>query len=393
MKEPFISLKKKIKFFSDANQPYKNLRKHLDRQAVGYPATLSGIELRLLKELFTTAEAEAALCLSYKFDQFEAIYARAKDKGYERQEFQQLLESMEKKGGIFVKRSEGDTYYALHPYAIGMFEFQIKRLTPSLFLDSHNYVLQGYGMEYLSTKVPQMRVIPISKTLTPFQNVAQYDHIREIVDGTKDKIVITDCICKNGKDLVGNPCKVTDRREVCMGFRDYADTYTRHGWGRMISKEEAMDILDQNEKDGLVLIAASMQEPQYVCSCCDCCCGIIEMVKIMPHPVDFVASNFYAELNPELCKGCKTCVKRCQMQAIQFDEKSQKAESINIQRCIGCGLCASSCKTGSINLKKKEKEFIPPKDMDELYEVIMQNKKGMGGKIVKMAKGMIGLKV
>jgi len=81
------------------------------------------------------------------------------------------------------------------------------------------------------------------------------------------------------------------------------------------------------------------------------------------------------------------------MQAIQFDEKAQKATTINSMKCIGCGLCVSTCKPGSINLKKKEKEFIPPKDMDELYDVIMQNKKGMGGKMVKMAKGMMGLKL
>ena len=393
MKEPFISVKKKLKFFSTANQPYKELRKHLDKQPVGYPATLSGIELRLLKELFTTAEAEAALYLSYKFEPFEAIYKKAKEKEYERQEFQQLLESMEKKGCIFVKIKDGEPYYALHPFAIGMFEMQIKRLTPSYFLDAHNYMLQGYAMEYLTTQVPQMRVIPINKILSPIQNVAPYDHIREIVDQTKDKIGITDCICKVGRDLIGDPCKVTDRREVCMGFRDYADAYARHGWGRTISKKEAIDILDQNEKDGLVLITASMQEPQFVCSCCDCCCGILEAMKIMPRPVDFAASNFYAELNPELCKGCKTCLKRCQMQAIQFDEKTQKATAINSMKCIGCGLCISTCKTGSINLKKKEKESIPPKDMDELYDVIMQNKKGMGGKMVKMAKGMMGLKI
>jgi NAD-dependent dihydropyrimidine dehydrogenase PreA subunit len=393
MKEPFISVKKKLKFFSTANQPYKELRKHLDKQPVGYPATPSGVELRLLKEIFTTAEAKAALHLSYKLEPFEAIYNRAKDKKYERQEFKHLIESMEKKGCIFVKRKDRETYYALHPFVIGFFEMQLKRLTPSLYLDAHKYALQAYGMEYLTSHVPQLRVIPIDKSLTLTQNVATYDQIKEIVDRTKDRITAQDCICKVGKDLIGDPCKVTDRREVCMGFRDFADTYARHGWGRTISKKEAMDILEQNEKDGLVLMTASMQEPQFLCSCCDCCCGIIETIKIMPRPVDFAASNFYAELNPDLCNGCQTCVKRCQMEAIQFNEKAQKAIGINDKRCIGCGLCVSTCKTGSIKLKKKDTEFVPPEDFDELYEVIMQNKKGMGGKIAKMGKAILGVKV
>ena len=393
MKESFMSLKENLNLLSTAKKPYKNLRKHLNKQPVGYPSTLSGIEIRILQEMFTTAEAEAALYLSYKYEPFEAIYARAKDKGHERQKYQELLESMEKKGAIHIKLKDGEKYYALHPLVIGMFEMQLKRLTPSLVMDVRKYFLQGYGIEYLTTQVPQMRVIPINKSITPSHNVATYDHIREIIDVTKDRIVANDCICKNAKDLIGDPCKVTDRREVCMSFRDTADAYARHGWGRTISKEEALEILDQNEKDGLVLMTASMQEPQFVCSCCDCCCGIMQTMQLMPRPVDFAASNFYAQLNPELCKGCKTCVKRCQMQAIQFNEKAKKATSINDKRCIGCGICVSACKTGSISLRKKELEFIPPKDADELYDVIMQNKKGMGSKIVKMAKGMMGLKV
>ena len=31
---------------------YRDLQKHLDKQAVGFPATKSGVELRILKHLF-----------------------------------------------------------------------------------------------------------------------------------------------------------------------------------------------------------------------------------------------------------------------------------------------------------------------------------------------------
>jgi Na+-translocating ferredoxin:NAD+ oxidoreductase subunit B len=395
MKEPLLSFKKKMKFFSTAKEPYKKLRKHFNQQPVGYPSTLSGIELRLLREIFTVVEAEAALALTYRLETFQNIYPRAEAKGFEEDQFRRLLESMEKKGCIFVTHKDGEIYYALHPFAVGMFEMQISRLSPSFFLDSHNYMLQGFAMEYLTTEVPQMRVIPIHKSLNPAQNIATYDQIREIVDRTKDRIGVTKCICKTGRDLINDSCKVTDRREVCMGFRDFHDTYSRQGWGRTISKEEAMEILDQNEKDGLLLIGATMQEPQYVCSCCSCCCGIIEMMKFMPRPADFSASNFYAKLDTESCNGCGKCIKRCHMEAILFKEMEKKktATAIDIKRCIGCGLCVASCKTGSITLRKKEIEFIPPKDHDALYETIMSNKKSTVGKLGMMAKAMMGMKV
>ncbi|MCP4108722.1 MAG: 4Fe-4S dicluster domain-containing protein [Desulfobacteraceae bacterium] len=393
MKEPLLSTKKKIKFFADAKKSYKKLRKHLNKQPVGYSATLTGIELRLLMDIFTTMEAEAALALNYKFETFENIFTRASEKGFKKSEFCRLLESMEKKGCIFVKKNLGEKYYALHPFVIGMFEMQINRLTPSFFLDSHSYILQAFAMEYLSTEVSQMRVIPINKSLNTTQNIATYDSIREIVDRTKDKIAITQCICRYGRDLINDPCKRTDRREICMGFRDYSDTYSRHDWGRTISKKEALEILDQNEKDGLILMGSTMQEPQYVCSCCGCCCGIMEILNFMPRPADFSASNFYAQLDKESCNGCGKCVRRCQMDAIRFNDVEKKATEIVSKRCIGCGLCVSSCKTHSISLQKKKVELVPPKDHDALYELIMQNKKGTFGKLWKMSKAVMGVKV
>jgi Na+-translocating ferredoxin:NAD+ oxidoreductase subunit B len=395
MKEPVLNFKKKMKFFSDAKEPYKKLRKHLNAQPVGYPATLSGIELRLLREIFTVKEAGAALALTYQFRTFERIFPRAEEMGFPEDEFRRHLESMEKKGCIFVKHQNGEIYYALHPFVVGMFEMQSSRLSPSFFLDSHNYMVQAFAMECLTAEVPQMRVIPVNKSLSTLQNVATYDQIREIVEGTKDRIGITKCICKAGRDLINDPCKVTDRREVCIGFREFSDTYSRHGWGRTISKEEALEILDQNEKDGLLLIGSTMQEPQYVCSCCGCCCGIIEMIKFMPRPADFSASNFYAKLDAATCNGCGKCIRRCQMEAILFKEieKKKMATAIDTKRCIGCGLCVASCKTGSITLQKKEIEFIPPKDHDALYETIMSHKKGTVGKIGMMAKAMMGMKV
>jgi len=393
MKEPYLALRKKLKFFSKANENYKKLRKHLNKQPVGYPATITGVELRLLKEIFTAEEAGAALNLDYKSESFETIWERAMDNDYDEDGFRLLLESMEKKGAIFVKYKNDKAYYALHPFAIGMFEMQIKRLTPGYFLDSHSYMLQQFAMEYLSAEMPQMRVIPINKSLVQNQNVATYDQIREVVNRTKDKICITECICKKGRDLIDDSCRVTDRREICMGFRDFSDTYIRNGWGRAITQSEALEILDKNEKDGLVLFSATMQEPQFVCSCCQCCCGIMEMIQMMPRPVDFAASNFFAKLETETCLGCKKCINRCQMDAINFDEKEKKATGINLKRCIGCGLCVSTCKSNSIELTKKETHFLPPLDQDGLYDVLMQNKKSMVGKFAKMTKAMVGLKV
>ena len=47
---------------------YRSLQKHLDKQAVGFPAAWSGAEIRLLKRLFAPDEAKLALHLTYKYE-------------------------------------------------------------------------------------------------------------------------------------------------------------------------------------------------------------------------------------------------------------------------------------------------------------------------------------
>jgi NAD-dependent dihydropyrimidine dehydrogenase PreA subunit len=101
----------------------------------------------------------------------------------------------------------------------------------------------------------------------------------------------------------------------------------------------------------------------------------LEVIKTMPRPVDFAASNYFARFNPETCTGCRTCVKRCQMEAILFDEKAKKTTGINDRRCIGCGLCVPTCKAGSISLVKKDDEFIPPRNLDELTTTSCRTRK------------------
>jgi Na+-translocating ferredoxin:NAD+ oxidoreductase subunit B len=184
-------LRRKLKLFSDSRKSYKALRRHLNKQPVGYPSSLTGVELRLLKDMFTVDETRAALHLTSKHEPFETIYTRARGKGYSEETFRNLLDSMGKKGSIFVKYVDGKPYYALHPIAVGMFEFQAKRMSPNYFLDIHKYFYPWFGLEFFTTKPPQLRVIPVEKSLPPAQgSIATYDHVREIVERTEGEIGI-----------------------------------------------------------------------------------------------------------------------------------------------------------------------------------------------------------
>jgi hypothetical protein len=116
-------------------QVYVKLQKHLDNQAIGFPATRSGVELKILKHIFTPQEAEIACCLSYKFEPLKTIFSRAGHLVDSPEELEMCLERILKNGGIESKTKNGETLYCNAPLIVGMYEFQLDRLTPEFVKD------------------------------------------------------------------------------------------------------------------------------------------------------------------------------------------------------------------------------------------------------------------
>ena len=70
-----------------------------------------------------------------------------------------------------------------------------------------------------------------------------------------------------------------------------------------------------------------------------------------------------AQIDKEKCKGCQTCIERCQFDAIEMvkveGEKKLKAE-VKEENCYGCGLCAVGCEAGAITMREvRPPEHIP----------------------------------
>ena len=57
---------------------YRNLQEYLDELPIGFPATESGVEIRILKHLFTPEEAEIALNLIFGYEPVGLIHKRFK---------------------------------------------------------------------------------------------------------------------------------------------------------------------------------------------------------------------------------------------------------------------------------------------------------------------------
>jgi Pyruvate/2-oxoacid:ferredoxin oxidoreductase delta subunit len=362
-------------------QVYVKLQKHLDNQAIGFPATRSGVELKILKHIFTPQEAEIACCLSYKFEPLKTIFSRAGHLVDSPEELEKYLERILKNGGIESKIKNGETFYCNAPLIVGMYEFQLERLTPEFVKDFNEYTSgKDFGVAFLSTKLPQMRTIPVAKSIHPQHNVSTYDEVATLMQEAEEPFVIFDCICRRKKSIEGQSCKKTDRKETCLAVGDMGRMARKGGQGREISRDEAMSIIEKNQKQGLVLQPSNTEKAEFICSCCGCCCGMLSVQKDLPKPLEFWATNFHAVVDTQTCEGCGACEKRCQVGAVSVSEEKQPAV-VDLNRCLGCGVCVPNCPTKSITLVKKPAEVRPPQTREDLHEIIMAGKKGRLGKL------------
>lgn len=357
---------------AEEQDAYRRLQEHLDKMPMGYPATESGVEINLLKTIFTRREASIATHLDYKHRAVDQIFETAKSEVGSKEELTRILDEIVAKGGIARVERDGEKLYAVLPLILwGMYERQLKRLTPEFLMNFGQYVQNEFGFEIATSRLPYMRVIPIEESVTAEHHVATYDELRHLIERAGDRIAIQECVCRKVNDLQGKHCQATDRREVCMSFGDLADLYSQEGWGRKLTQEEAFEIARKNEGDGLVLMPGNEQEAAFMCACCSDCCGMLSMMRFLPSPADVVASSYYAQVNAELCQGCWTCVERCPMDAVTSEDT---ISSVDRARCIGCGLCIPTCPENAILLVKKAQEIVPPRTVEDLFDKVLASR-------------------
>jgi len=336
---------------------YRELQKHMDKLPVGFPQTESGVEIRILKLLFSPKEAIIATKLKTIPETIRTIFRRVKKEVNSKEELRVLLNNLVEKGAIFGKKKGKRIYYANAMFVIGVYEFQVPRLTSEFMVLMHQYIDEAYAEEFIKTGIHQLRTVPIEKSLSLESRVYKYDDIIKLVKKVKGPFGVAECVCRIGHDLLDQRCTQTELRESCLVFHQTARYYINHGYARPITREESIEILRNAEEAGLVLQPGNSKQLGFICTCCGCCCEGLRLANKFPRPSEFYISNYHAEVNENECSGCKACISRCQMKAIsQLDNVS----SVNLDFCIGCGLCVTTCPMKAITLKKnKKKEKLP----------------------------------
>jgi len=343
------------------DEAYHTLAKVLDTLPNGFPSTDSGIEIKILKKVFTPDEAELFCDLRLTLETAEQIAERT---GRTLEGLEEKLTSMWERGEIWGQDLGGVKSFKMLPWVIGIWEFQKDRMDREFCEMCEEYSVQ-LGPQLVGLEPHIMQVIPIEEKIPSKQEALPYEKISHIIDNSKSFMVL-ECVCRKENEIMDNPCDKP--LEVCMALGAEPGLYDDHPWAsRVLSKEEAYDVLRKAEEAGLVHLSTNVKTGHwFICNCCGCCCGVLGAINMgVPNVTN---SYYYAEIDPDECDACGTCLdERCQINAI---EEGDEAYRVIKERCIGCGLCISTCPSEAIKLVRKPEEEIiqPPKDEEAWFD-------------------------
>lgn len=359
---------------------YKKLAKKLDRMPNGFPPTPSGVELKLLRKIFSPEDARLALKIPPMPATAEQIAKRFRKPVAE---VRPVLDGMAGRGQIGSMKMDGVQKYVFMPFVVGIYEFQLDRLDKELADLCEEYF--PFFMPALGANKPALaRVVPVNASIDARAEILAYEDMRGLIRESRS-FVLRECICRKEKALEGQPCSHT--LETCLEFsvEENAHDYFSYS-GRIIGKGEALRLLDQTEEEGLVHATYNVRErPMFVCNCCSCCCGFLRGLKEFHAPYVIARSSFMASIDPETCEDCGVCEsERCPVDAIRAENGSY---TVSEERCIGCGACAVACPSDSIRLVPRAAAecAVPPKDV---MHWAVERASDRGGALTKLALRM-----
>jgi Pyruvate/2-oxoacid:ferredoxin oxidoreductase delta subunit len=193
-----------------------------------------------------------------------------------------------------------------------------------------------------------------------FGQVVPIEEIAQIFEFVTS-IVRVACICR--QNTLG------EEKRYCYGismgpnggrlfdiFRDLDASYGNGPDGEKyetLSKEEALAAFRAHEREGLCHTVWTFHTPFIggICNCDRSDCLALRTTVTHGIPILFRA-EYVAEIDAELCNGCRQCMKLCQFGALSYSAANGKSV-VDQKWCYGCGICRSACTSKAISLKDR----------------------------------------
>ena len=256
--------------------------------------------------------------------------------------------------------------YGRSPF-VALLEFQVRLKEESPMRTVCTKIMDAFiegAVDVIPTKTPYYRVLPIEMTLTGSsgerrikvdtvvpdpREVLPIDIISEMIK-KESPIAVADCYCRSTKRLLDEDCG--HPLETCFYFNELALIKLETGYAREIEYDEAMRILWDCERTGLVHNVSNCEgKIQTLCNCCTCSCAIM---RALDRGLTNVGgpSRYQSALIKDKCTYCGDCVSVCPVNVISVHHETIEFETM---KCIGCGHCVSVCPEGALYMKLREK--------------------------------------
>jgi len=349
---------------------YERLAAALDGLANGFPRTESNVELRILRHVFTPDEAEVAAVLTGRPAVAAAVAGRA---ALEPAHVTTTLESLAERELIWTGRVDDASGYRLAPFIVGFYEAHLLQTRDAEFARLvEEYFCGGGAVGIMSAQPAIHRVVP-ARGATSMEWVLPYDDVRAIL-GKASSFRVGTCVCRVQQDELGTR-RCDFPLEACLWF-SFAESGDEAGG---ISHEEALAVLDEAERIGLVHTVSNVASGiGYVCNCCGCCCGLLRGINEWGIERSVAQANYFAEIDADTCTACGTCEERCQVDAVAVKDDGLRV--VRRESCIGCGLCVTGCSAEASRLRRKpEDEIVAPPATRGTWERVRLKTRGLSG--------------
>lgn len=358
--------------------PYNRLATHLEHLTMGYPYTEELIDL--LKEMFSPTEAQVALAIPNDLaplavSGLENIAART---DLPMSAVAEALESMAARNILYsAPTHDGATGYALLQVGYGL---------PQTFFwggkqDDTAKKMAKLVLNYFKVPITQkiyggvrtksFKYSPANMSIEiPMQGVMPNEQVGPIVDAAT-KIAVAHCPCRMSAKILGRS-DCPHSLEVCVKYDEMAEFVIDKGLAREISKDEAHQIMENSEKEGLVHMVDNAQgQIKHTCNCCGHYCWNVGIIRRRKIPRDqLMAVYFIRETELDECIGCGACADICPVDAVIMVEDKPRVDQ---DWCIGCGVCAIQCPADVISIKRRI-ENKGPQDFAQLHQQIKTEK-------------------
>ncbi len=342
---------------------YKQLREVMEKRKGG----LAGVDVpeffAMVEEMFTPAEAEVNNAMPrgpVTAEDMAGIMSREK-KGVE-----EILESMANNGLCEAVKMDGKQFYKSARLLPGILEYQFMRggtteRDKKIARLIHEYEEAASTVTPVqpSSSFPSIRVITVDRTIASENTVHTHDQVQTYID-RNEFIAVSACYCRHAallrdEDIHGMP------NDVCMQFGVTAQFAAERLGGRMLTKDEAREVIERSEEAGLIHMSQNAAEGiGFICNCDRWHCGAVKGALAMDKPGVYFNSGFDPLFNADRCTACETCIERCPPEALSMGDNDLPV--VDFDRCFGCAVCATGCEDEAITMINKSGYPEMPKD-------------------------------